>query len=304
MHHWASPAKKGLNFTQAYADTTRQFGGTGLGLSISRALVAQLGGNLSLRSTPGQGSTCAFTLTLPKAEAPVVAPNVVGTFVTGALTSRRVLLVEDNEINREVACFMLEEWGVILEEAVDGEEGLRLLADNVCDVVLVDIQMPLMSGVEVTRAVRQLPDPVRAQVPILALTANAFREDNERYRSAGMNDCLAKPFEEEELYHKLDALRVLPRTAAPYDLTKLRAMAHGREAFVTKIIRSFLTNSPTSLVQLQEAAAAGQWGKVAELTLHIKPNLAALGVAGVTNVVAVLEKFRAPIRPVPSARCW
>ncbi|ALW84633.1 hypothetical protein AUC43_05780 [Hymenobacter sedentarius] len=118
-----------------------------------------------------------------------------------------VLLVEDNEINREVARFMLEEWGVILEEAVDGEKGLRLLTDHVYDVVLMDIQMPGLSGVEVTRAVRQLPDPVRAQVPILALTANAFREDNERYRAAGMNDCLAKPFEEEALYHKLNALR-------------------------------------------------------------------------------------------------
>jgi HPt (histidine-containing phosphotransfer) domain-containing protein len=131
---------------------------------------------------------------------------------------------------------------------------------------------------------------MRAQVPILALTANAFREDNERYRAAGMNDCLAKPFEEAELYHKLDTLRLIPRETLPYDLTKLRAMAHGREAFVTKIIRSFLANTPTSLLQLQEAAAAGQWARVAELTHHIKPNLAALGVAGVAQAVAILEK--------------
>ncbi|SFQ22908.1 PAS domain-containing protein [Hymenobacter arizonensis] len=283
-------------FTQAYADTTRQFGGTGLGLSISRALVEQLGGTLSLRhSMPGQGSTFAFTLTLPKAEKPMAPPLfAASTFNTGALAGLRVLMVEDNEINREVARFMLEEWGVILEEAVDGEKGLRLLTDNVYDVVLMDIQMPIMSGVEVTRAVRQLPDPVRAQVPILALTANAFREDSERYRAAGMNDCLAKPFDEEELYRKLDALRVLPRTATPYDLTKLRAMAHGREAFVAKIIRSFLANTPASLVQLQEAAAAGQWAKVAELTHHIKPNLAALGVAGVAHAVAILEKAPGP----------
>ncbi|MCC3155424.1 PAS domain-containing protein [Hymenobacter sp. BT770] len=281
-------------FTQAYADTTRQFGGTGLGLSISRALVEQLGGTLSLRSAPGQGSTFAFTLTLPKAEAPVVPTTGSEQFNTGALAGLRVLLVEDNEINREVARFMLEEWGVILEEAVDGEKGLRLLTDHVYDVVLMDIQMPGLSGVEVTRAVRQLPDPLRAQVPILALTANAFREDNERYRAAGMNDCLAKPFEEEALYHKLNALRTAPRTTLPYDLTKLRAMAHGREAFVTKIIRSFLANTPASMHQMQDAASAGQWGKVAELTHHVKPNLAALGVVGVASVVAILEKAPHP----------
>ncbi|OGX82828.1 hypothetical protein BEN47_18135 [Hymenobacter lapidarius] len=278
------------DFTQAYADTTRQFGGTGLGLSISRALVEQLGGALTLRSAPGEGSTFAFSLTLPKAEVPVEAAAPLGTFNTGALTGLVVLLVEDNEINREVARFMLEDWGVILEEAVDGEQGLRMLKENAYDVVLMDIQMPGLSGVEVTRAVRQLPDPRRAQVPILALTANAFREDNERYRAAGMDDCLAKPYDEQELYHKMEALRRIRRAALPYDLTKLRAMAHGREDFVARIIRSFLANTPGSLVQMQEAAMAQNWPKVAELTHHIKPNLLALSVADATGPMAILEK--------------
>ena len=282
------------DFTQAYADTTRQFGGTGLGLSISRALVEQLGGVLSLRSAPGAGSTFAFSLTLPKAEAPVAPAEPLGEFNTGALAGLLVLLVEDNEINREVARFMLEDWGVILEEAADGEQGLRMLQENVYDLVLMDIQMPGLSGVEVTRAVRQLPDPRRAQVPILALTANAFREDNERYRAAGMDDCLAKPYEEQDLYHKLDALRRVRRPLLPYNLAKLSAMAHGRPAFITKIIRSFLANTPTSLRQMQEASGAGNWSKVAELTHHIKPNLTALGVAGAADLVVILEKVPRP----------
>jgi PAS domain S-box-containing protein len=277
-------------FTQAYADTTRNFGGTGLGLSISRALVEQLGGVLTLDSEPGVGSTFGFTLTLPTAEAPAEAGAQSESVNTGTLTDLRVLLVEDNEINREVVRFILEEWGVVLDEAVDGEQGLQMLTDNEYDVVLMDIQMPGMSGVEVTQVVRLLPDPVRAQVPILALTANAFREDNERYRAAGMNDCLAKPFEENELYRKLDALRIAPRPTTSYDLTKLRTMAHGRDAFVTKIIRSFLNNTPTSLTQLQDAAAVGNWDRVAEITHHIKPNLEMLGMSAVAGVVGILEK--------------
>ncbi|MBD2721720.1 PAS domain-containing protein [Hymenobacter armeniacus] len=286
-------------FTQAYADTTRHFGGTGLGLSISRALVEQLGGQLTVQSEVNQGSTFAFVLTLPTAPAPAAEDGPARAFRnTGALVGLRALLVEDNEINREVARFMLEEWGVVLEEAVDGEEGLRLLTQHDYDVVLMDIQMPGLSGVEVTQAVRLLPDPVRAQVPILALTANAFREDNERYRAAGMNDCLAKPFEEADLYTKLEALRGTTRSTAPYNLTKLRTMAHGRDAFVTKIIRSFLANTPASLAQLQTAAAEGHWERVAEITHHIKPSLEMIGVTGITDLVAVLEK--AP-RPMQSA---
>jgi CheY-like chemotaxis protein len=274
------------------ADPPRRFSGTGLRLGISRALVEQLGGTLRVDSTPGVGSTFAFTLTLPAVEPPTAARQA--NFNTGALAGLRVLLVDDNEINREVARFMLEEWGVLPDEAVDGAQGLHLLSHHDYDVVLMDIQMPHLNGVEVTQAVRQLPDPRRAQVPILALTANAFREDNERYRAAGMNDTLAKPFDEAELYAKLVALRAAPRGPVPYNLTKLRSMAHGRAAFVTRIIRSFLVNMPASLAQLREAAAASQWDRVAEITHHIKPSLEMMGVTDVAPLVAVLEKAPGP----------
>ncbi|MFD2718341.1 response regulator [Hymenobacter monticola] len=278
------------------ASLTRRFSGTGLRLGISRALVEQLGGTLRVNSTPGLGSTFAFTLTLPTAEPPAAAAGRAN-FNTGALAGLRVLLVDDNEINREVARFMLEEWGVLPEEAVDGEQGLQLLSHHDYDVVLMDIQMPRLNGVEVTQAVRRLPDPRRAQVPILALTANAFREDNERYRAAGMNDTLAKPFDEAELYAKLEALHAAPRGPAPYNLTKLRTMAHGRAAFVTRIIRSFLANMPASLGQLREAAATSQWDRAAEITHHIKPSLEMMGVADVAPLVAVLEKAPRPGQP-------
>jgi PAS domain S-box-containing protein len=281
-------------FTQAYADTTRRFGGTGLGLSISQALVEQMGGKLTLESAVGQGSRFSFVLTLPRtaATATVTPPPALD---AGTLQGRRVLLVEDNEINRHVARLLLEEWGMLVDEAENGPEGLALYRQQAYDVVLMDIQMPGMSGLEATAIIRQLPDAAKAQVPILALTANAFRADNERYLAAGMDACLTKPFEEGALYRQLERL-LLPKAGAlqvptaGYNLTKLRDMAQGHEAFVGKIIRSFLQNMPRSLAELEAAAAAGDWQRVAAIAHHIKPSLDSLGVPDVAEAVARLER--------------
>ncbi len=275
-------------FTQAYADTTRRFGGTGLGLSISRALVAQLGGALTLCSTPGQGSTFAFVLTLPKA-LEVMAPPTADAYDTGELRGRRVLVVEDNEINRTVARLLLEGWGVEVEEAEDGLVGVARVRDEApYDLILMDIQMPGLNGLDATANIRALPDPVRANTPIVALTANAFRADCDRYLAAGMADCLAKPFEEEEVYHTM--VRVLPPPTPAYDLTKLRALARGRDTFVVKIIRSFLQNIPGSLAELTAAATAAQWPEAAKIVHHIKPSLESLGIREVEAAVMLLEQ--------------
>ncbi|GAB3244270.1 ATP-binding protein [Hymenobacter seoulensis] len=199
------------DFTQAYADTSRQFGGTGLGLSISRALVKQMGGELTVTSTLGQGSTFAFTITLPRAKglAPASADSPAASPYT-ALRGRRVLLVEDNEINRLVAVLLLTEWGVGYDEAEDGAAGVALAAVHAYDVVLMDVQMPGMSGLEATAAIRALPDPARAGVPIVALTANAFEADRQQCLAAGMQACVAKPFDEAALYHTLTEVLSIP----------------------------------------------------------------------------------------------
>jgi len=288
-----APEKQELifeGFTQAYSDTTRRFGGTGLGLSISRAMVEQLGGQLTLCSSLGQGSTFAFVLTLPKSPTPVPAAHPADAYDTGALRSRRLLVVEDNEINRTVARLLFEGWGAVVDEAEDGLAGVqRVRQEKPYDVVLMDIQLPGLNGLDATAAIRALPDPVRAGLPIVALTANAFRADRERYLAAGMNACLAKPFEEEAVYHTL--VRLLPAAgpATGYDLTKLRTLARGREEFVVKIIRSFLRNMPDSLAQLREAAAHGHWAEAAKITHHIKPSLESVGMHQVAEAVQQLE---------------
>jgi signal transduction histidine kinase/CheY-like chemotaxis protein len=192
-------------FAQAAADTSRQYGGTGLGLSISRALVLQLDGSFTLESEEGVGSTFAFSVTLPKASPPELAP---GTCPNEAIVRGwRVLLVDDNSLNLELAKAVLEQNGLVVDAALNGAAALALFDQHRYEAVLMDIHMPGMNGLEATARIRQHPDPARAATPVLAMTADAFRAQHEGYRAAGMNDCITKPFSEAELLSKLVAAR-------------------------------------------------------------------------------------------------
>jgi len=276
------------DFAQAGVDTARRYGGTGLGLGIARALVEQMGGTLTVDSQPGRGSTFQFSVTLPCAVDPEsAAPQPP--LDTSALRNCRVLVAEDNGINREVVRLLLQSWGVVVDEAENGPAALALHAERRYDAVLMDIQMPGMSGVEVTAQLRQHPDPARAQVPVLALTANAFRSDLERYLRAGINDCLTKPFKEEEFFRKLVAL-VHPPQAPLYDLAEVHELADGDVVFIDRMVRSFLQHMPPVIQQIQTAAAAEQWAQVGKLVHHIKPNLVQFGIGGVGPALQLLSE--------------
>ena len=174
-------------FRQAESSTARRFGGTGLGLSITRALVEMMGGRISLESRPGQGSTFWLDFVAPAA-APVAPPADEGQLLDGV----RVLLVEDNPTNRLVARTMLSRLGAEVGEAEDGVEGVRAARQGGYDLILMDVQMPHMDGVEATRAIRGLGGDV-AVTPIIGLTANVMVHQKEAYLAAGMNGVVAKP---------------------------------------------------------------------------------------------------------------
>ncbi|MBK7652305.1 MAG: response regulator [Flammeovirgaceae bacterium] len=191
------------SFSQADASVTRKYGGTGLGLTIVKQLVELQGGSINVVSKENEGST--FTFILPyvtgkkefESDARMIKPR---NFTQ--LKRASILLVEDNDINRLYASSILKMWGCHFETAENGVVALEKIRNNAFDAILMDIQMPVMDGFETTKAIRK-GDPNKSQVPIIALTANATQKDFEKCIAAGMNDCITKPFTQEDLLQTL-----------------------------------------------------------------------------------------------------
>jgi CheY-like chemotaxis protein len=190
-------------FEQADSSTTRKYGGTGLGLTITKGIAQTMQGEAGATSIPGQGSTFWFTARLKKGDSLDSLPaNEVycdaEARLSTAFRGRRILLAEDEPINCEIATMMLEEVGLVVEIARDGVEAVEMASRLHYDLILMDMQMPRMDGLEATRRIRALASG--QDVPIAAMTANAFAEDRALCFAAGMNDFISKPIDPESFY--------------------------------------------------------------------------------------------------------
>jgi CheY-like chemotaxis protein len=183
-------------FEQGGGKITQRYGGTGLGLSISRSIVQMLGGDILVNSAEGQGSEFSFSIWLREDQAAAEEIAVAGDF--SAFKGKHALLVDDVEINRVIAMDQLGETGIIVDEAEDGLKAVETFAASPAgfyDIILMDVQMPNMDGYAAARTIRAMDRPDAAYIPIIAMTANAFKDDVEKALQSGMSGHLAKPLE-------------------------------------------------------------------------------------------------------------
>jgi PAS domain S-box-containing protein len=295
-------------FVQADSSTTRHFGGTGLGLSIVRGLVEMMGGEVGASSQPGEGST--FWFVLPMTDVSATAPRAdkpaTGTHWAARRYRGKVLLVEDNAVNQKVAQRFLERLGCEVELAENGEQSVRAWEGGQFDVVLMDIQMPVMDGYTATRLIRE-KECVGRHTPIVALTANALTGQLERCLGAGMDGLLTKPIAIERLREVLDrfglavpesealaekevaALVTAPAQPPAVDTAQLSELAGEDAEFVQSVVSSFEKSMAQLLATMHAAASRSEAQQVARAAHQVKGAAANLHATSLSALAAEIE---------------
>ncbi|TGE29175.1 PAS domain S-box protein [Hymenobacter metallicola] len=292
-------------FSQEDSSVTRKFGGTGLGLSISRSLVNLMGGEIKIVSQKNEGTHSSFSLVLPVgSENDLPQKQPVTADIRARLQGKRVLLTEDNVFNRQIARGFLRNAQLQVIEAENGAVAVELARQNDFDVILMDVQMPVMNGLEATAHIRA----AGLRTPVIALTANAIKGEREKCLQAGMNDYLAKPFQEDDLL-KIISLWTLGEPLAPglmahteapvpnaslYSLAIIDQVGQGDPDFRVLMLEAFMEGAHEAMEELHQAQQAQDVLQLRAATHKLKPSLEHLQVHGILPVVQQLDTWQGP----------
>lgn len=278
------------SFTQAESETTRKFGGTGLGLAIVKKLVELQGGTIDVKSKVGQGSS--FTIQLKFTKAPAKKRNKLDMASQSEqfelLEGLKILLVEDNPINQLVTKDLLEEKGIQVTIAANGQIALDILKDEKFNIVLMDMQMPVLDGYQTMKIIRESEDLVLKKIPILALTANAIQTEVKKCYEFGANDYMSKPFKPDSLYSKIlelidpvtkeNKMKTTDSFNEHVDLKTLDMFTNGKAELLQTTLEQLHISFKDDMGILMAAIDENESNKIKALAHKIKPNFLLIGM--------------------------
>jgi signal transduction histidine kinase/DNA-binding NarL/FixJ family response regulator len=300
-------------FTQAGSDTARKYGGTGLGLSISRQLVSLMGGDIWAKGQQGVGSTFTIELPLLISETQMLSEAAVEELTNkeiSSLAGKKILLVEDNEFNQMLAIDTLMDLSptIKIDVALNGKIAVEKATATLYDVILMDIQMPVMTGVQATELIRSTLRPPFCDVPIIAMTANVMKEDIDQYLASGMNSYVSKPFTPHVLVHNMvqffgdeahgDLQIASEHTIPPLqakepaftNLNFLQGLTKGDVQKQHKYLEIFLRTAPPLLAEAQSSLMKKDRARLRVNVHSLKGQLAYMGVQENSSGVFAFEK--------------
>ncbi len=280
-------------FSQEQNASNRNYEGTGLGMAISKDLIFLMGGSLQVNSIKDKGTNFAFELDLKFGQIDSLLPETQKT-KENIFKGKKVLLVEDNEVNRFIAIQSLSYLGFEITEAENGLIAINIIKNNNFDLILMDIQMPVMDGVQATSYIR---NNINKLTPIIALTANAFKHDIELYLSKGMNDYITKPYDEQDFFKKIEKVMqvnniFLNNTSLPlYSLEKIKKISRDDNEFVKKISMLFIESSKENIIEIQKCLDKRDWKKMKLIAHKIKPSIDQFEIFELKEIIRWLESF-------------